>query len=91
MTKTEALKSVQQYFQAQQTLDEGEIDILERVEAALHKESQNYDDEIRESWEEFNKLEEHNKDPQNIDDFVEFNNKGRVTQIERILLQFIQY
>jgi len=49
-------------------------------------------EEIEESWEEFNKLEEHDEDldHQNVDDFVEWHNRNRVTQIARVFLEIIQ-
>ena len=47
--------------------------------------------EIEESWTEFNKNEEHELiDCANVDDFVEWHNEGRVTQIERVFYEIIQ-
>jgi regulator of RNase E activity RraA len=50
----------------------------------------NPEEEIEESWTEFNQLEEHELDSYNVDDFVKWHNEGRVTQIERIKLTIIQ-
>ena len=47
-------------------------------------------EEIEESWTEFNKNEEHELDPSSVDDFVEWNNEGRVTQIERVFYEIVQ-
>jgi len=48
-------------------------------------------EEINESWEEFNVNEEHDFiDCTNVDDFVEWHNEGRVTQIERIFVEVVQ-
>jgi len=46
--------------------------------------------EIEESWSDFNKSEEHELDPCSVDDFVEWNNEGRVTQIERLFVNIVQ-
>jgi hypothetical protein len=48
------------------------------------------EEEIKESWTEFNQVEEHELDSYNVDDFVKWNNEGRVTQIERLFLTIIQ-
>ena len=50
----------------------------------------NPNEEIEESWAEFNQVEEHELDAYNVDDFVKWHNEGRVTQIERIFLTIIQ-
>jgi hypothetical protein len=47
-------------------------------------------DEVIESWTEFNKGEEHELDSSSVDDFVEWHNESRVTQIERVFLEIIQ-
>lgn len=47
-------------------------------------------EEIEESWTEFNQVEEHELDSYNVDDFVEWHNEGRVTQIERVFVEIIQ-
>jgi hypothetical protein len=47
-------------------------------------------DEVTESWTEFNKLEEHDVNPYSVEEFVTWNNENRVTQIERIFLEFVQ-
>ena len=47
-------------------------------------------EEIAESWSEFNKDEEHDLDPSSVDDFVEWNNENRVTQIERVFVEIVQ-
>ena len=47
-------------------------------------------EEVEESWSEFNKDEEHELDPSSVDDFVEWHNEGRVTQIERVFYEIIQ-
>jgi len=46
----------------------------------------NFDEEIKESWNEFHILEEHDFDNRNVYQFVDWNNENRVTQIERIFL-----
>lgn len=43
-------------------------------------------EEIEESWTDFNKLAEHNKDYSSVTDFVEWHNKNWNFQIERIQL-----
>ena len=48
------------------------------------------EEEIKESWTEFNQVEEHELDSYNVDDFVKWNNECRVTQIERLFLTIIQ-
>ena len=47
-------------------------------------------EEVEESWVEFNKLEEHELDSANVDDFVQWHNENRVTQIERVFVTIIQ-
>jgi len=47
-------------------------------------------DEVIESWSEFNKDEEHELDPSSVDDFVEWNNENRLTQIERVFVEIVQ-
>ena len=47
-------------------------------------------EEIEESWAEFNQVEEHDLDSNSVDDFVEWHNEGRVTQIERLFVEIIQ-
>jgi hypothetical protein len=47
-------------------------------------------EEIEESWTEFNKYEEHELDSYSVDDFVEWHNESRVTQIERVFFEIIQ-
>jgi hypothetical protein len=47
--------------------------------------------EVKESWTEFNKDEEHEFiDCANVDDFVGWHNENRVTQIERVFYGIIQ-
>ena len=48
------------------------------------------EEEIKESWTEFNQVEEHELDSYNVDDFVKWHNEGRVTQIERVFVTTIQ-
>lgn len=48
-------------------------------------------EEISESWESFNKLEEHEGDHQSVDEFVEWHNANYVSQIERIFVEIIQH
>jgi hypothetical protein len=49
------------------------------------------EEEIQESWAEFNKNEEHEFiDCGSVDDFVKWHNEGRVTQIERVFVTIIQ-
>jgi hypothetical protein len=47
-------------------------------------------EEINESWEEFNKYEEHEKSFDDVDEFVEWSNRNRITQIERVHFQILQ-
>jgi len=47
-------------------------------------------DEVIESWSEFNKDEEHELDPSSVDDFVEWHNENRLTQIERVFVEIVQ-
>ena len=46
--------------------------------------------EVSESWDEFNRCEESELDFGDVDDFVYWNNENRVTQIERIFIEFCQ-
>ena len=50
----------------------------------------NPEEEIKESWTEFNKDEEHELDAYSVDDFVGWHNENRVTQIERVFYEIIQ-
>jgi hypothetical protein len=50
----------------------------------------NPEQEIEESWTEFNKVEEHELDSYSVDDFVEWHNHNRVTQIERLFVTIFQ-
>lgn len=52
-------------------------------------EAPNFDDEVKESWNEFHVLEEHELDNCDVDEFVEWNNENRVTQIERVFLEVL--
>ena len=47
-------------------------------------------DEVHEGWVDFNQLQEHEEDHTNVDVFVEWFNKGYVTQIEVLDLDFVQ-
>ena len=47
-------------------------------------------EEVEESWTEFNKLDEHELAFDDVDDFVEWHNEGRVTQIERVFYEIVQ-
>ena len=47
-------------------------------------------EEVEESWTEFNKLDEHELTFDDVDDFVEWHNEGRVTQIERVFVEIVQ-
>ena len=44
------------------------------------------EEEVKESWTDFNKLQEHELDNQSVDDFVEWHNENWKFQIERIFL-----
>ena len=48
------------------------------------------EDELWEGWEDFNKSQEHELDPESITDFVEWFNENYVTQIEELEMDFIQ-
>jgi hypothetical protein len=45
--------------------------------------------ELNESWGEYNKLQEHEFDHQDVNEFVLWNNENRVTQIERVYVENI--
>ena len=45
--------------------------------------------ELKEAWEDFNQLEEHELEPKNVDDFIVWNNENYVTQIERVYTEFL--
>lgn len=47
-------------------------------------------EEVEESWTEFNREDEHELEFDNVDDFVEWHNEGRVTQIERVFYEIVQ-
>ena len=49
----------------------------------------NFDEEVKESWNEFHDLEEHDLNRFDVDEFVDWHNENRVTQIERIYLEVI--
>lgn len=51
----------------------------------------NLDEEIRDSWNDFHVLEEHDLELDNcdIDDFVQWHNENYVSQIERIFVEVI--
>jgi hypothetical protein len=49
----------------------------------------NFEEEVKESWHEFHVLEEHDLDYCDVDDFVEWNNENRVTQLERLFLTIL--
>lgn len=46
----------------------------------------NFEEEVKESWNEFHLLEEHELDNSDVDEFVIWHNANRVTQIERIFV-----
>ena len=46
--------------------------------------------ELWEGWEDYNVLQEHEKDPCDVDEFVKWFNYHYVTQIEVIDIDFIQ-
>lgn len=50
----------------------------------------NWDEEVRESWDDFHVLEEHELDNYSIDDFVTWHNDKWVSQIERIFVEIVQ-
>jgi hypothetical protein len=52
-------------------------------------EAPNFEEEVSESWNEFHHLEEHDLDINDVDEFVDWNNENRVTQIERIYLEVL--
>ena len=45
-----------------------------------------FEEEVKESWTDFNKLHEHELDNQSVDDFVAWHNENWKYQIERIFL-----
>lgn len=44
------------------------------------------EEEVKESWTDFNRLHEHELDNQSVDDFVSWHNENWKFQIERIFL-----
>lgn len=54
------------------------------------KEVKSPEDELREGWVDFNRLEETEGDHTSVDEFIVWFNEQYVTQIERLYLEFIQ-
>ena len=46
-------------------------------------------EEIFESWNEFHLLAEHDEDPEDVDDFIEWHNENREVQIDRCFIEEI--
>ena len=72
-----------------QLRDNDNGDELGIVKVTNVSEVANFDEEVKESWNEFHDLEEHDLDRFDVDDFVDWHNENRVTQIERIFLEQI--
>ena len=47
------------------------------------------EEEIEESWHDFHSLEEHELDPNDVDEFVTWHNENWETQIERVFINEI--
>ncbi len=79
------------YYQLHDAVSE---EILGSVRVTNHKECLDkkicYSTEVSESWDAFNRCEEHYFDNSCVDDFEEWHNKNRVSQIERIYLEYCQ-
>jgi len=56
----------------------------------IEKAGENASDEIFDGWETFNKLDEHELDNQDVNEFVEWFNKNYVTKLGIINMDFIQ-
>lgn len=68
-----------------QLFDHDTNDILGLVNAMTNTQTHlEVEEEITESWEDFNKLEEHDLDSSNVDDFVQWHNENWGSQIERV-------
>lgn len=71
--------------------DTGTEEILGSVFITKAKEEQfASEQELREGWEDFNKLEETECDYTNVDEFIVWFNENYETQIERLYLDYIQ-
>jgi len=56
------------------------------IDLTNHLSARTFEEELQESWADFNKLQEHEFDNQSVDDFVEWHNENWQHQIERIFL-----
>ena len=74
------------YYQLTDKFDGTELGIVKVING---NESPNFKEEVEESWNEFHVLEEHELDNCDVDDFVQWHNEGRVTQIERVFLEVL--
>ena len=89
--KSEPSKTNTTYFQLHDTENEeimGIVKVTNQIDCEVKGIS--HINEINESWADFNRYEESDNDHQDVDAFVEWNNEGRVTQIERIFLDICQ-
>jgi len=50
----------------------------------------NFFEEVSESWTDYNQLQEHELDPFDVDQFIEWHNAQWDSQLERIYVEFIQ-
>jgi len=69
-------------------------EILGTVKVRNEKECQlkgiSHSNEVSESWDDFNRCEESENDHRDVGAFVEWNNENRVTQLDRIYLEYCQ-
>ena len=77
------LNTLNSYYQLTSNIGEdlGLIKVINLVD--------DFDEEIRESWNDFHVLEEHELDNQSIDDFVRWHNENYLSQIKRIFVEII--
>ena len=74
------------YYQLRDSDNGDELGIVKVTNVS---EVANFDEEVKESWNEFHDLEEHDLDRFDVNEFVDWHNENRVTQIERIFLEQI--
>ena len=79
------------YFQLLDYIDETECGLVHVTngEKCIKYGIDPYDD-IYKSWDEFNRLQLHDLDYQDVDEFIEWHNKQRSTNLERIHFESIQ-
>ena len=79
------------YYQLHDSITEDELGIIKVTNATeCWKKEIDHSIEVSESWDEFNRCEESEFDPEDVDSFVLWHNENRVSQIERITVEFCQ-